>query len=509
MAVIQEYYSSRFDPGAPALVTFLGGFMESRRELNQMAFKEQLAGIDPRAAALVEAAAIKRRTDLEKLAQDAAIARETNDVQKIKSSNDLLGKIVTATIDSQTAMNVARTREGGDIAGREAYRQRTIDSGLMSADNQTEMVATSTRTAVDPKNSVADTINSIDAAVRIGLEGGSGRVGVYSTTRDPDARDAARAKLYAVGYREALAKGADKAVLANIRSKFGGKTPDEYLSEKFAPRSPEELVGQLPSLGIDPLGPAATAFGMSRSEIQRRLRQEAGIESVAPAAPAAPTAPTAPTAPAGTAPAAGATAPAVTAMPPTAAAPAPYGYETELAQAKAMEENAREQRLGAAGGGGRFSQREVSRSNLLYGMPYYRGNPQYDIENLTMGGGAGGAELTEEELAAAGVESMAEPTQVVQVTKKYKRDSMPSGPAYMGGPALQPRGQVSAGEVLPEEREGALSVSALPRFVPVERAAPTEDDLLEAYIEDQRLQGRLRTKAAREAIVESMPTGNK
>jgi hypothetical protein len=499
MAVIQEYYSSRFDPGAPALVTFLGGFMESRRELNQMAFKEQLAGIDPRAAALVEAAAIKRRTDLEKLAQDAAIARETNDVQKIKSSNDLLGKIVTATIDSQTAMNVARTREGGDIAGREAYRQRTIDSGLMSADNQTEMVATSTRTAVDPKNSVGNTIKGIDNAVRVGLEGGPGRVGVYATTRDPDARDAARAKLYAVGYREALAKGADAAVLADIRSKFGGKTPDEYLSEKFAPRSPEELVGQLPSLGIDPLGPAATAFGMSRSEIQRRLRQEAGIESVAPAAPA------------GTAPAAGATAPAVTAMPPAAAALTPYGYETELAQAKAMEENARAERLGAAGGG-RFSQREVSRANLLYGMPYYRGNPQYDIENLTMGGGAGGAggtELTEEELAAAGVENMAEPTQVVQVTKKYKRDSMPSGPAYMGGPALQPRGQVSAGEVLPEEREGALSVSALPRFVPVERAAPTGDDLLEAYIEDQRLQGRLRTAAARAAIVESMPTGNK
>lgn len=502
MAVIQEYYSSRFDPGAPALVTFLGGFMESRRELNQMAFKEQLAGIDPRAAALVEAAAIKRRTDLEKLAQDAALARETNDVQKLKSSNDLLGELVKAGIASQTALGQARIREGGEVGRREDSRQYNINAAVQDASTRTERVSTSTRTVVtDKANSPTAMIKSIEKDIDNELTGTQGKGGVYSNTRDPEARKAAEAKLYADVYASAEQAGAPAEVLAHIRNKFGGKTPDAYLTETFARRTPAELAGQVPSAGADPLGMVSSLLNLPRAELQRRLRQEAGIESVAPAAPAAPV---------GTAPAAGATAPAVTAMPPTAAAPAPYGYETELAQAKAMEENARAERLGAAGGGGRFSQREVSRANLLYGMPYYRGNPQYDIENLTMGGGAGGGtELTEEELAAAGVESMAEPTQVVQVTKKYKRDSMPSGPVYMGGPALQPRGQVSAGEVLPEEREGALSVSALPRFVPVERAAPTQDDLLEAYIEDQRLQGRLRTAAARAAIVESMPTGNK
>jgi hypothetical protein len=498
MAVIQEYYSSRFDPGAPALVTFLGGFMESRRELNQMAFKEQLAGIDPRAAALVEAAAIKRRTDLEKLAQDATLARDTLDAKKIKDSDDKMLKLFEITSERATALDVARQRELGEATSREQSRQYKIDAAVQDANARAETVGTAARTAVTAAgSSPAQIIQSIDKTVGDMLTGVGGQGGVYSNVRDPEAREAAKAKLYSEAYTQAKEAGAPAAVLENIRGKFGGKDPNAYLSEKFAARSTREISAGLPYAGSDLVDTMARSLNLSRADASSLLRSEVAPSSVGAPAPA---------------PAAGATGPAVESMPSTGmvpAVPAPYGYETELAQAKALEENARAQRLDAAGGGGRFSQREVSRANLLYGMPYYRGNPQYDIENLTMGGGAGGAELTEEELAAAGVESMVEPTQIVQVAKKYKRESMPSGPAYMGGPALQPRGQVSAGEVLPEEREGALSVSALPRFVPVERAAPTEEDLLEAYIEDQRLQGRLRTADARAAIVESMPTGNK
>jgi hypothetical protein len=358
MAVIQEYYSSRFDPGAPALVTFLGGFMESRRELNQMAFKEQLAGIDPRAAALVEAAAIKRRTDLEKLAQDAAIARDTLDAKKIKDSDDKMLKLFEITSERATALDVARQRELGEATSREQSRQYKIDAAVQDASARAETVGTTARTAVTAaESSPAQIIQSIDKTVGNMLTGVGGQGGVYSNVRDPEAREAAKARLYSEAYTQAKEAGASAAVLENIRGKFGGKDPNAYLSEKFAARSTREISAGLPYAGSDLVGTMARSLNLSRADASSLLRSEVAPSSVGAPAPA---------------PAAGVTAPAVTAMPPTAAAPAPYGYETELAQAKAMEENARAQRLGAAGAGGRFSQREVSRSNLLYGMPYYR-----------------------------------------------------------------------------------------------------------------------------------------
>lgn len=363
MAVIQEYYSSRFDPGAPALVSFLGGFMESRRELNQMAFKERLAGIDPRAAAMVEAAAIKRRTELEKLAQDAVLARESNDVKLKTATNAGIVKLVAAGISGQYGLAEKRTEVGEKAASREASRQIRVDNALMDAATKETTVATRAReTSTSPRQELANIEDTVENAL-----GGQG--GIYERVTDPQAREAARAKLYAVARAAAVERGASADVLAGIDAKFAGQTPDAALMDITRKRSPKEVAGEIPLFGGDAIGTVASTLGVSRADVQAALRMETGLQPMAGVG--VQVAPTTGQAAVGTAPAG---AEVVGSMPAAPGATAPSLFEAEIAQAKALEEQARQQRLGGRGDVP-YGRTEVGRANLLYGMPYYRSRP--------------------------------------------------------------------------------------------------------------------------------------
>ena len=373
MAVIQEYYSSRFDPGAPALVSFLGGFMESRRELNQMAFKERLKGIDPRAAAMVEAAAIKRRTELEKMAQDAILARESNNATLQKAAFDNATKLAVAATSAEGALAGKRTEVAEKAAAREQSRLYKVDSATTAANTKQSSIETATTNALNTANNTPQAIaNAIDAAVDNALNGGPGGAGGIAgrISPDPQAQEAARLRLYAIA---ATTAANNPNVLAELKNRLGGRDPSAALAAITAPRTPKQVAGEIPTYRIDVAGMVASAYGETREQAQARLRAEAGAVPVGPGVMAGPT--TAPAAPAGTE--------VVGSMPaaPGAVAVAPSLFEAEIAQAKALEEQARQQRLGGRGAVP-YGKTEVGRANLLYGMPYYRGRAEYDMEQL-------------------------------------------------------------------------------------------------------------------------------
>lgn len=482
MAVIQEYYSSRFDPGAPALVSFLGGFMESRRELNQMAFKERLAGIDPRAAAMVEAAAIKRRTELEKMAQDAVLARESNDAKLKTATNDNLTKLMQTSMQVSGGLAEKRTEVAEKAASRERSRQLRIDRALQDADTKATAVGTAAKPSAGETPNA--TLNRIDTAVDDALGGANG---IYTRITDPEAQAAAKTKLYEAAYTQAKAAGASEDVLSGIRAQFAGATPTDALRDITRPRSAKEVAEEIPMFGVDALSGVARATGLSTRELQARLRGEigglpmagAGVQVAPTTGPAA-----APAAPAG--------AEVVGSMPaaPGAVAAAPSLFEAEIAQAKALEEQARQQRLGGRGAAP-YGQTEVGRANLLYGMPYYRSRPEYDIEAL--------APRAPVEAGEAVVAEMEEP---VQVTKRYKQERMDSGTRYYGGPAFQPRAPSvpTAGVDKPAPR---LEVPLSPQAASFVRSAASEMDEDLANILERR---RARILADEE-VISSMGVG--
>jgi hypothetical protein len=443
MAVIQEYYSSRFDPGAPALVSFLGGFMESRRELNQMAFKERLKGIDPRAAAMVEAAAIKRRTELEKMAQDAVIARDSNDVKLKTASNDNLTKLMQTSMQVSGGLAEKRTEVGEKAASRERSRQVRIDRALQDADTKTTTVGTSAKPLAGETPN--DTLNRITSTVDAALGGANG---IYTRITDPEAQAAAKTKLYEAAYTQAEAAGADATVLSGIREKFSGMTPTDALRDVTRQRSPKEVASEIPMFGVDALGSVARATGLSTRELQSRLQGEIGIQPMTGAGvQVAPT----------TGPATMGGAEVVGSMPAATGAVAPPLFEAEIAQAKALEEQARQQRLGGRGAVP-YGQTEVGRANLLYGMPYYRSRP-VEMEDL-----ASRAPAEAEEAAVTGMEAPV-----------YKRESMDSGTRYDGGPALQARAPYvpTAGVDKPAPR---LEVPLSPQATSFVKSAASEMD---------------------------------
>ena len=489
MAVIQEYYSSRFDPGAPALVSFLGGFMESRRDLNQMAFKERLAGIDPGAAALVEAAAIKRRTELEKMAQDAILARESNNATLQKAASDNATKLAVAGISAGGALAGKRTEVAEKAAAREQSRLYKVESAVETAKSKQTSVATSTRNALaTPASSPRAVVDMIDNAVDDALTGPAGIARGLPT--DPQAREAARLSLYAAAAAEVAT---NPGVLAELKNRLGGRDPSAALAAITAPRTPKQVAGEIPTYGIDVAGMVASAYGETREQAQARLRAEAGAVPVGPGVVAGPT--TAPAAPAGTE--------VVGSMPAATGVVAPPLFEAEIAQAKALEEQARQQRLGGRGDVP-YGKTEVGRANLLYGMPYYRGRAEYDMEQLAPRAPVeaeqvaveGTSEGAVEDAAVAGMEVP------VQVTRRYKPEGLESGTRYYGGPALQPRmpSIPTAGVDKPAPR---LEVPLSPQAAAFVQSAAGEMDEDLANILDRR---RARILAD-EAAISSMNTG--
>lgn len=265
MAVIQEYYSSRFDPGAPALTSFLAGFMETRRELNMMRIKAELASADPRSLMALQRAALQEIADLNKLKGQIAAADQ-------KQRNDITVELIRAGSRERVAEIGAESRVAAARVSAKANLIRSARAAATYANKQTEegLVAGDVEApaaeadAASTYTTLKDAVDKLTAAVDTGMRKLGG------TRMSPRTREAAQFRIASRMYNVARTKQ-DPLVLQALRERFfQGKQPEVYAADAFRVESEEEIQDRLGNVKLGGLSRARLESGQPLSAAEQR-----------------------------------------------------------------------------------------------------------------------------------------------------------------------------------------------------------------------------------------------
>lgn len=266
MAVIQEYYSSRFDLGKPALTSFLAGFMETRRELNMMRIKAELASADPRSLMALQKAALQQIADLNKLKGQIAAADQ-------KQRNDITVELIRAGSRERVAEIGAESRVAAARVSAKANLIRSARAAATYANKQTEegigagntQAGAAEKAAGDPYATVEDAVTKITSAVDSGMEKLGG------TRMSPRTREAAQFAIASRAYNAAKAAGQDSLALRALRDRFfQGKEPEAYAADAFRVESEEEIQDRLGNVQLGGLSRARLESGQPLSAAEQR-----------------------------------------------------------------------------------------------------------------------------------------------------------------------------------------------------------------------------------------------
>lgn len=384
MAVIQEYYSSRFDPGAPALVSFLGGFMETRRELNMMRIRAQLAAADPKSLMALQRAALQEIADLEKLKGQIAAADQKQRANIALELEKLNSAERVARINAESRVASARINAKADLirSARAAsqYNTKQTEEG-MTTGNANAGIAE--KKAKEPFATPQAAFEGISGAIGSVEE----RMGIVRMS--PRTRAAFSFAVAERAYKAAQKAGQDPLVLQRLREKyFGGAEPEQYKNsaasltseteEQILDRLGNVKLGGLPAARLAQGGPysaAETRALLSGSVLPdgRTVAQTLGGEEAVSAVPAAVL-----EAPSGEAEKAGGVSVAA-AEKAGVVSKEDRGVQNEIDQAL-QEAKARYEALARRSSGGK-SVTEVlfDRPNPLYGVPALRESSRYDV----------------------------------------------------------------------------------------------------------------------------------